>query len=397
MQAIQREALDLFKKKNADYGDAFAKYGMVGVFMRMEDKLQRLVNISQTRVELVKDESMRDTLIDLHNYAAMALMLDTRVIFIDQSPMKLTHKTVKNCAIGASEYQFYNLIETLSLKREIICYNWSEGKIDNILYKPITQIELDTFYPTDIIVVQRFCSAIPKKLQNQKVFVWVHDCVCDDIFSSAKNVEFIFNSDFNRNNYLQNYIKYHTYPYKNRVIYNMMYASEFDTTECAIENKIVFASAWVKNLPVIIKLFRSLLLLSDVRLELMSPGYEYPAFLEYKKILEDEFKERIFIHGPLKKQDYCKVLKSSICVLAPRFPETFGCVFAESYYLGVPVIADIHSGAVKEIIDNNYIVDYDYPEKVHEKIQLLKTRPNIQLDEKFLTSIDKWEELLKEY
>jgi glycosyltransferase involved in cell wall biosynthesis len=176
-----------------------------------------------------------------------------------------------------------------------------------------------------------------------------------------------------------------------------MYASEFDTTECAIENKIVFASAWVKNLPVIIKLFRSLLLLSDVRLELMSPGYEYPAFLEYKKILEDEFKERIFIHGPLKKQDYCKVLKSSICVLAPRFPETFGCVFAESYYLGVPVIADIHSGAVKEIIDNNYIVDYDYPEKVHEKIQLLKTRPNIQLDEKFLTSIDKWEELLKEY
>ena len=83
--------------------------------------------------------------------------------------------------------------------------------------------------------------------------------------------------------------------------------------------------------------------------------------------------------------------------MAPRFPETFGCVFAESYYLGVPVIADIHSGAVKEIIDNEYIVDYDYPEKVYEKIQSLKTRPAIKLDDKFLTSIDKWEELLKEY
>ena len=75
MQDIQLEALDLFKKKNADYGDAFAKYGVVGVFMRMEDKLQRLLNISHTKVELVTDESMRDTLIDLHNYAAMALMI----------------------------------------------------------------------------------------------------------------------------------------------------------------------------------------------------------------------------------------------------------------------------------------------------------------------------------
>lgn len=399
MQDIQMEALDLFRRKNADYGDAFAKYGVVGVFMRMEDKLQRLLNISQTKVELVKDESMRDTLLDLHNYAAMACMLlDTpRVIFIDKTPLKLTHKTVKDCAIGASEYQFYNLIETLSLKREIICYNWSEGKIDNVLYKPITQIELDTFYPTDIIVVQRFCKTIPEKLQNQKVFVWIHDCICDDIFSNAKNVEFIFNSEFNQKNYHQHYMKYHKSPYESRVIYNMMYVSEFDTTAYPIENKIVFASAWIKNLFVIIKLFRSLLSLSDVCLELMTPGYEYPAFLEYKKMLEDEFKERIFIHGPLKKQEYCKVLKSSICVLAPRFPETFGCVFAESYYLGVPVIADIHSGAVKEIINNDYIVDYDCPEKVHEKIQSLKTRPVIKLDDKFLTSIDKWEELLKEY
>ena len=169
MQTIQAQALDLFRKKNADYGDAFAKYGVIGVFMRMEDKLQRLLNISQTKVELVNDEGMRDTLLDLHNYAAMALMLIPRVIFIDNTPMKLTHKTVKDCAIGASEYQFYNLIETLSLKREIICYNWSEGKIDNVLYKPITQIEIDTFCPTDIIVVQRFCKTIPKKLQNQKV------------------------------------------------------------------------------------------------------------------------------------------------------------------------------------------------------------------------------------
>jgi hypothetical protein len=75
MKTIQKEALELFTKKNADYGDAFAKYGVIGVLMRIEDKLQRSVSITKNGVNLVQDERIRDTLLDLHNYAAMALML----------------------------------------------------------------------------------------------------------------------------------------------------------------------------------------------------------------------------------------------------------------------------------------------------------------------------------
>jgi DNA-binding protein YbaB len=75
MQKVQKEGLELFKKKNKDYGDAFAKYGTVGVLIRMEDKLQRSISISNSGINLVDNESMRDTLLDLHNYAAMALML----------------------------------------------------------------------------------------------------------------------------------------------------------------------------------------------------------------------------------------------------------------------------------------------------------------------------------
>jgi hypothetical protein len=75
MKKIQSEALELFAKKNVDYGDAFAKYGVIGVLMRMEDKLQRSMSISKNGVNLIKDEGIRDTLIDLHNYSAMALML----------------------------------------------------------------------------------------------------------------------------------------------------------------------------------------------------------------------------------------------------------------------------------------------------------------------------------
>ena len=75
MKAVQAEALELFTRKNADYGDAFAKYGVIGVLMRIEDKLQRTMSITKNGVNVVNDEGIRDTLIDLHNYAAMALML----------------------------------------------------------------------------------------------------------------------------------------------------------------------------------------------------------------------------------------------------------------------------------------------------------------------------------
>jgi hypothetical protein len=47
MKIIQNEALELFTKKNIDYGDAFAKYGVIGVLMRIEDKLQRSLCLSQ--------------------------------------------------------------------------------------------------------------------------------------------------------------------------------------------------------------------------------------------------------------------------------------------------------------------------------------------------------------
>ena len=75
MKAVQAEALELFTRKNADYGDAFATYGVIGVLMRIEDKIQRSMSITKTGVNLVSDEGIRDTLIDLHNYVAMALML----------------------------------------------------------------------------------------------------------------------------------------------------------------------------------------------------------------------------------------------------------------------------------------------------------------------------------
>jgi hypothetical protein len=72
---IQNECLEIFKKKNADYGDAFATHGVVGVLVRINDKLSRFTNITKKGIEInVTDETLKDTLMDLHNYAAMAII-----------------------------------------------------------------------------------------------------------------------------------------------------------------------------------------------------------------------------------------------------------------------------------------------------------------------------------
>ena len=86
MQKVQAEGLELFKKKNADYGYSFANYGPVGVIVRLADKINRLSSVTQNGVKLVNTESTRDTLIDLHNYAAMAIML------LDEN--KLQHRRI---------------------------------------------------------------------------------------------------------------------------------------------------------------------------------------------------------------------------------------------------------------------------------------------------------------
>lgn len=75
MLMVQKEGLELFKKKNKDYGDSFAEYGSIGVLIRIGDKLKRLQTIEKNKINLVEEESVRDTLIDLFNYSAMAIIL----------------------------------------------------------------------------------------------------------------------------------------------------------------------------------------------------------------------------------------------------------------------------------------------------------------------------------
>lgn len=77
-QAICAQLNDLYQRKNHDYGDSFHKTfideGLSAARIRLKDKMNRFVELSQKAKPEIKNESLRDTLLDLANYAIMTVM-----------------------------------------------------------------------------------------------------------------------------------------------------------------------------------------------------------------------------------------------------------------------------------------------------------------------------------
>lgn len=69
---------NLYEMKNRDYGDSFhtsyLEEGMAMARIRLGDKLNRFKTLTKGEQQMVNDESIRDTLMDLANYSIMAIM-----------------------------------------------------------------------------------------------------------------------------------------------------------------------------------------------------------------------------------------------------------------------------------------------------------------------------------
>ena len=67
---------EIYKNKNHDYGDAYSllrKEHPDSILIRIFDKYQRLGTLKHA-TNAVKDESIKDTLLDLANYCIMELI-----------------------------------------------------------------------------------------------------------------------------------------------------------------------------------------------------------------------------------------------------------------------------------------------------------------------------------
>ena len=78
-----KELLDnlhnLYIAKNHDYGDSvhdtYEKYGLTSFLVRMEDKLNRVRTLNKNSDDIqVPTEKIEDTLLDLANYAILAVL-----------------------------------------------------------------------------------------------------------------------------------------------------------------------------------------------------------------------------------------------------------------------------------------------------------------------------------
>ena len=76
MAKLHHEELKLYERKSYDYGSLPIEVtGMVGLIVRIADKVHRVLNLSEDRkTAMVTDENLRDTLIDISNYANMAII-----------------------------------------------------------------------------------------------------------------------------------------------------------------------------------------------------------------------------------------------------------------------------------------------------------------------------------
>ena len=84
LEKLMAEMLGIYKAKNKDYGDSFSEsfeeFGLIAPVVRMNDKMNRIKSLSKKGDRQVKGESLKDSLMDLANYAMMTVIeLDQQV------------------------------------------------------------------------------------------------------------------------------------------------------------------------------------------------------------------------------------------------------------------------------------------------------------------------------
>ena len=74
-QNIITSNTELFERKNADYGNSFVDFELIGIIVRLNDKINRILNLGDADPEIIQvNEKIEDTINDLYNYCIIGLM-----------------------------------------------------------------------------------------------------------------------------------------------------------------------------------------------------------------------------------------------------------------------------------------------------------------------------------
>ena len=329
-------------------------------------------------------------------------------LYFFEPTSECTYEDVISKPIGGSEFQVYNLINELSIYFECYVFNHSteEKKVRNVFYNHYTKLFEDGFIDDNVMIIchRRPEPKIREIYKKNKMILVVHDL--EDMLSKYRdfilqdtNLYIACNSEFSRDFVIPKEVGNVDH---NRVsvIYNIFYPLLFTKSNPVIKkHQLIYASAWQKGIEKIIRIFDYILSRNqDFKLILLSPGYDWNNFEKYREELSEKYGDSIKILGPQQKDSYVNLMEESLCVFAPDFRETFGCIFAEASYLGTPTIGSVNSGAVREIVGDEYMVNYNNCEEVYVLLEkIYNNRPTVRLNEKFMlkSNIDNWLKLLE--
>ena len=79
---VINDCVKIALKKNKDYGSSnILDFGKIGLLVRLDDKISRIINLEKNKNRQVLDETIVDTAEDIINYAVYLEMLSKNVWF----------------------------------------------------------------------------------------------------------------------------------------------------------------------------------------------------------------------------------------------------------------------------------------------------------------------------
>lgn len=84
---IIKDAKALAFKKSNDYGvESLTAFGSQGCLIRLYDKSNRLKNLMEKKEQLVVDEKIEDTCLDIINYSIYLIMMEKKILEKNEEP-----------------------------------------------------------------------------------------------------------------------------------------------------------------------------------------------------------------------------------------------------------------------------------------------------------------------
>ena len=340
-----------------------------------------------------------------------------KILFFDAvSPYEYNFNIVKEKGLGASESYLLDVANELKKNFDVdisttqVRYNYTQ---QDIVFKKLNLNSLADTYST--IIIQRNpqnLKILKKKYPKSNFIIWLHDFYESSIWASLPNhdLQYICDnatllcvSDWHKNNFEINLKLRKIKNYKVKSIHFFIDdKKDIKNLNVPVDKyKLSFFSAGHKGLEFTLRIFEHLYSINNkFKLYVGNPTYDqtynFPGDKGNLINLRNQTRNQVLYN-----------MRNSLCCLHLNnvYPETFGCVNAESNMVGTPVLC-YDLGATKEILynpdsqiinPNNYRVDLNHLTYITETIfSWQEKRPEVKLNPIFNKEkiMKKWIEIL---